>query len=158
MSNDSIRLVLFKVSDMLNAFPFEQGVYHIRNTVNADNYTNYPQFTDNDIKILRRLIYTGVVRDKRLRPGIGFETLSMAVMLKNMVEKAMVDQDERHEIEMVEMMAEFFRKKIAHFKGDVSKAKQHVKTIWGNYPMDGRIKRIFNQAYKLATNEKETTA
>lgn len=150
---DSIAYTLKKVADMLEVFPIEYGAALIQETVNASNYANMPQIGERDIKTLRWVIFTGIINDKRLRPGLGFEVLSMAIMLKNMIEKSFADQCAAHDAEIIEVLARMWQMKIEANDGDKSKAKKQVAQTWGSYPMDEHTKYLFNQSFKLANGQ-----
>lgn len=112
------------------------------------------EFSETDIKFLRRIIETGIIANPLFRRPDGHKTLNFIIALRNEQAKRYNAKREQERIDLIHVFKNAWIRNIEKANGDIEAAKTRMAEFWGsNLEMDSSTRSIFNQAYKLAKSQ-----
>ncbi len=128
-----------------------------------ENPALLPEFSEREIAIFRHVVRTGSVTDARFRRPNGYKVLGLLILLRELHSGQYLKTLDSQNVKLVEIMTETWLANIELAGGDLTKAKEKMKTLWGTSKMDSNTRSIFNQAFLIAkekweSNTKNATA
>lgn len=109
-----------------------------------------PIISDRDIDMMRWVVLKMPVQNSVI-VNTGF--LSFLIILKGKVEERILSEHQRQENEMIEALEKTWIRLFD--KVGIDSAKQEAKRMWGSFPMDEKMKFIFNKSYQNAKDKWE---
>ena len=121
-----------------------------------ENPALLPEFSEREISIFRHVVRTGAVTDARFRRPNGYKVLGLLILIRELHLRQYLKTLESQNVELVEIMTGTWLANIERAGGDLTKAKEKMKTLWGTSKMDSNTRDIFNQSFLIAKEQWES--
>jgi len=116
-----------------------------------------PEFSEKELLAFRHLVRTGAVKDTRFMPPKGYKVHGLLMHLREIQVRKYLKTIGEQRIELIQVVAATWLKKFEAANGDIGKAKEAMKALWGVSQMDSNTRSIFNQAFLIAKEKWETS-
>ena len=153
----SIKLLLARIADIKKQFGTLTDKRVLVQHFGRAEWLEAPELNEDDLRVLRRAIETGIVDSPEFKPPTGYDVLGFLIALREHQQAQFNSRVDAQEEEMIKLCAQMWTRQLNLFKGDKAKAAENIKTMLGG-EVTPEFKTRLNKAYKLAKSWERSQA